>query len=137
MPRFGQKNLFAGFKIGFTAVDVLFLEHWKLFCIDWRYGCKDTGDNVYSPTLKLSVLYLPFTFKNIGGYFASIGFTVAKIRVKKFFAGYELVITIISVLSLERWRLICVNYRYVCQDTGENFYSPALKWCLRHSPFYF
>ena len=29
------------------------LEHWRLFCFDWRYCCQDTGENVYSPAFEI------------------------------------------------------------------------------------
>ena len=44
--KYGRKRFFDGFEIGCRAFTVLSYEHWKLFCIDWRYG-----ENVYSPAL--------------------------------------------------------------------------------------
>ena len=73
LPRIGQKRLFACVEIGFTAFAVIFLEHWRLFCVDWKYGCQDTGEKVYSPAMKLGLLHLPFYFETIGSYFASYG----------------------------------------------------------------
>ena len=84
LRKYGGKHLFAGFEIGFIAFAVLFLEHLKSFCLDWRYGCQDTSENIYFLALKLGLLHSPFYFNNIGYHFASIGCTVAKIRAKTF-----------------------------------------------------
>ena len=46
LPRYGQKRLFTAFEIVLIAFAFVFLEHWKLFCVDWRYGCQDMGKNV-------------------------------------------------------------------------------------------
>ena len=66
-------------EIRFTALQVLFLEHWRLFCVHWRYGCQDTGEKLYLPACKLGLGHSPFHFSNIGGYFASNGGMVTKI----------------------------------------------------------
>ena len=34
LPKYGRKRKFDGFEIEFKAFAVLFLEHWKLFCVD-------------------------------------------------------------------------------------------------------
>ena len=47
-----QKSLFTVFEIGFTALAVLFLALWKKFCVNLRYRCQDTDENVYSLALK-------------------------------------------------------------------------------------
>ena len=84
LPRYRRISLYFGFKIRFTVFSILYLDHWRLFCVDLRYSCKDSGNNVYSPALKLNLRHLPFYFQNIGSYFLSIGVTVAKIRAKLF-----------------------------------------------------
>ena len=78
------KRLLSGYEIGFKVFSVLFLEHWRLFSVDWRYFGQDTGKNVYSQALKLGLRYLLFYFYKIGRCFASIGGTVAKIWAKMF-----------------------------------------------------
>ena len=60
LTRYGQKRLFAGFEIGFTAFAVLFLEHWRLFYVDSMYGCQVTSENVYSQDLKLGLRHSKF-----------------------------------------------------------------------------
>ena len=55
LPRYGQKRYYAGFEFVFTIFAVLFIEHWRLLYIDWRKGCQETRENVYSPALKLSL----------------------------------------------------------------------------------
>ena len=40
MPRYWLKSLFNGFEIEFMDFVVLFLEHWMLFFVKWRYGYK-------------------------------------------------------------------------------------------------
>ena len=52
MPRYLQNLLFAGFEIEFTALFVIFLGQWRLFCVDWKYSCQVTCKNYYSPVLK-------------------------------------------------------------------------------------
>ena len=54
MPRYTLKIVFNDFEIGFMAIVVLFLEHWRLFCINWRFCCIDTGENINSMPLKFS-----------------------------------------------------------------------------------
>ena len=46
LQRYVQKPLFAGFEMVFMAFAFLFLEQWRLFCVDLRYEYKDTGENV-------------------------------------------------------------------------------------------
>ena len=84
LPRYFQKPIFADFEIGFTAFFILFLEYYRLFYLYWRYFCQDTGDNVYLPAFKLGLLFSPFYFKKIEGYFASILSTLVLIRPKNF-----------------------------------------------------
>ena len=55
LPRYKQNILFFGFKIGYTALFVIILEHWMLFCVDWTYGYQDTVKFLYSPALKLGL----------------------------------------------------------------------------------
>ena len=47
LQRYTLKSLFAVFEIGFTAIAVLFLEHWWFFCFYSRYSCKDTSENFF------------------------------------------------------------------------------------------
>ena len=131
------KNLLDGFEMVFTAFAVLLLEDWKLFCVDWSYGCHYTGDNIYFKALKLGLWHSPVYFQNIGGYFTLMRGMVAKICAKIFFAGFEIAFTSFVALFLECWMLFCINWRYFCKDIGEKIFSQALKWRLRHSPFYF
>ena len=62
MQRYGRKRIFAGFEIRFMALAVLFLEHWRYFCVDWRCGCQDKGKNVYLPALKLGFMVVATQF---------------------------------------------------------------------------
>ena len=39
---------FTGFDIGFTAFAVLFLEVWRLFSVNFKYHCQDSGENIHS-----------------------------------------------------------------------------------------
>ena len=50
------KHILIGFEFGFTAFAVLFLEHWRLFWVDWSYGCQDTRETIYFPVLKSGIL---------------------------------------------------------------------------------
>ena len=61
-PLYWRKWLFLGLYIRFTTFTVLFLEHWRLFCVEWRYGCQDTGEKVYMLAFKTGLQYLPFYF---------------------------------------------------------------------------
>ena len=62
LQKYGENLLFTGFEIGFTALLVLFLEYWRLFCVDWRYSYQDTGKNFHSPDLKLGLQDYPLYF---------------------------------------------------------------------------
>ena len=62
LPRYGQKPLFAGFETDFTAIAVLFLQHSSMFCVNRMQRCKDTGENVYSPSFKPVLRHSPFYF---------------------------------------------------------------------------
>ena len=83
--KYCRKRSFVVFKTGFTAFAVLFLEVWMLLRIDWRYRFKDIDKYVYLPASNSVLWNSPqFYFKNFGGYFESIGGTVAKIGAKTF-----------------------------------------------------
>ena len=75
---------FTGFETGFTVFAVLFLEVSRLFWVDFRYRCQDTGENVHSLAYKTVFPAFAVYFLKIGGYFVSIGGTVSKIRSKIF-----------------------------------------------------
>ena len=62
MPRYERKVFFAGISIGFTTFAVLFLEHLRRFCVNWKYGSKDTRENVNSSALKFGLLHYLFYF---------------------------------------------------------------------------
>ena len=89
MPKYGRIRLFAGFETDITAFAVQFLEVWSLFWVDWRYRCKHTGENVYSPGSKPVLRHSQFYFQNIGGYFESIVGTVAIILAKMFIRRFR------------------------------------------------
>ena len=57
LPSYKRKHIFAGFAITLTTYASLFLEHWRLFCVDWRYVCQDIGENIYYPAFKLGLLH--------------------------------------------------------------------------------
>ena len=85
MLKYCWKRPFVVFKTGFTAFAALFLEVWMLLRVDWRYRFKDIDEYVYLPTSKSVLSNSPkFNFMNFGGYFESIGGTVAKIGAKTF-----------------------------------------------------
>ena len=65
-----------------SAFVILFLEHCRLFCVNWMYGCQDMGKSVNSMIFKLGLRYYLFYFWTIGGYISSIGGTIAKILLK-------------------------------------------------------
>ena len=113
-----------------------FITLW-LLCVNWRYICRDSGDNVYQPALKIGLRHSPFYFQNIGGYFTLLEGTFAKIRAKLLLSGFEIGFKAFASLFLEHWRILCVNLRYGCQDEGLKVYFPAMKLGLRLSPFYF
>ena len=43
------------FQIPCTSLSVLFSEHWRLFCVDWRYDCQDMSKIFYFPALKFGL----------------------------------------------------------------------------------
>ena len=57
LPRYGWKRSFSGSKTGVTAYTVLFLALWRLFWVDKKYHCQDTGKNVLSKALKQVLQY--------------------------------------------------------------------------------
>ena len=174
-PIYGQKRSCSGFETSFTAFDVLFLALWRLYWVDWRYCCQDTGKNVYAPALNPVLRISLFYFEHFLGYFESIECTVAKIWAKVFirllwnpfygircyicsnfmvisswsevllprygtnssFLSFETGITEFAVLFLALWKLVWVDWRYCCQDMGENIHFPALKPVLGDSLFWF
>ena len=58
----GEKCFFASFEIEFKALDVLFFEHWRLFCVNWKYGYQDNGETVYSLSFKSGLRHSPYVF---------------------------------------------------------------------------
>ena len=62
MPRYGLKSLFNCFEIGFTAIFVLYLKHWTLFCVNWRYSYLDRGENVNLMAVVLGLQHFQFYF---------------------------------------------------------------------------
>ena len=50
---------------------------------------------------------------------------------KQLFAGFEIGFTF-TVQFQEHKMLFCIDWRYDCLEIGENIYSPALKFILRH-----
>ena len=136
MPKYKQKLLFASFKIWIIALSLLFLQHWRLFFIDWRYSFSDTGKTLYLPPLKLGLRHNPYYFYNIGGYFASIGEMFAKIRAKSFIHRlwnlfYVIVCSIFRTLEI----ISLVDWKYGFQDLGKIFFLSVLKLGLLHYSF--
>ena len=82
LPKYWQNLLFACFKIKFTKLSILFFKLLRLFCVNSRYSCQDTGKTLYSPPLKFDLRYYPIYFLNIVNYFLLIGPTFGKIWAK-------------------------------------------------------
>ena len=135
MPRYGQNRLFSGFNNGFRAFAVLFLEHWTVFCVDWRYGCQDTGECIYSPALKLSLQR--WQFRTLEVILCRLEVPLPRYGRNRLLSSFKIGFTAFAVLFLEHRRLFFIDWRYFCQDTGETVYYPALKLGLPHSPFFF
>ena len=83
-PRYGLKRFFAGFETGFRAFAALFRVLGWRFCLNQTYRCQNTGGKVCSLALKPFLLHSPLFFENFGGYFVSIVYIFAKIRVETF-----------------------------------------------------
>ena len=62
LQRYGRKRLFDRYIIEFMVLAILVLKHLRLFCVDWKYGCQNTGDNIYLPVFKLCLRHSPFYF---------------------------------------------------------------------------
>ena len=138
LKRYGRKHLFAGFEIRFTAFTVLFLEHWRLFCVNWMYDCQETGENVYLLALKLGFSAFDVLFgRTLDVNLHRLEVRLPRYGQKRLFTGFEMVFTAFTVLLIEHWRFFCNDWRYCWKDMGENIYSPALKLGLLHSQFYF
>ena len=82
--KYRRKHFFAGFETRFTAFANLFLALLWLFCVDRRYCCQNTGENVSLPALKTALRHSPFGFEQFFGNFALIRGTVGKIHTKMF-----------------------------------------------------
>ena len=52
LPKYETKGLFSGFGTGFTVFGVLILALWRLFLVDRRYCCQDTGETVHSAVIE-------------------------------------------------------------------------------------
>ena len=125
LPRYGWNCLFYSFEIGLTAFAVVFLEHWRLFCVDLRYGCQDTTKTVYFSALKLLYDICLSIFRTLEVILHQLDIRLPRYRRKCLLASFEIVFTEIAVLFLEHWWLFCFGWRYCCQDTEENVYSPS------------
>ena len=64
LPRYAQKRCFAGFETGFTAFSVNFWALRWLFCVNFTCRCKDTGEDVASPSLKPVLRHSLFIFEH-------------------------------------------------------------------------
>ena len=95
------KLIFVSFEIKFMVISVLFIEHWRLFFLNLTYDCKYTFKLFYLQVFKLGLRQYPFSFQNIGGYFSSIGGTVANIVLISFSVFFKIRFTAFSVLFLE------------------------------------
>ena len=104
LKSYRQKRSFCGFETSFTALVVLFLTLWRLFWVDQRYRCPDTGENVHLPAFKPVLLHSLFYFLYFWGYFKAIKSTFAKIQSKTFICGllnrfYDICCWIFSTLE--------------------------------------
>ena len=132
MPRYERKCWFANFGTSFTAFAVLFLELWRLFLLDWRYCCQNTGENVHSLFLKPVLRHLLLNFYQFGGYFCRSKVPLLRYMLKSLFASFEPGFNAFAILFLALWRLFLGDWRYRCQDTGKKVHSPSLKLVLQH-----
>ena len=98
LPKYGRKRSFASFETGFTALAVLFLAFWRLFCVIGRYRCQDTGKNVHLAGLKL-VLWLPSSIlSTLDVIFSRSKVSLPKYRQNCSFASFETSFTAFAVL---------------------------------------
>ena len=69
-------------------------------------------------------------FSSLEFNFCLLKLPLPRYGLNRSFAGFKTSFTPFAPLFLALWRLFWVDWRYCCQDAGENIHSPALK------PFY-
>ena len=137
LPRYGQKNLLNGFKIGFAVFTVVFLNievvlrrlevRFQIYGRIHLFAGFDIGFTAFAVLFlehwMLFCIYWRYGSKDMAENIYSPAF---KLRLLQF-----------SVVFLEHWRLFCVNRRYGCQDTGKMFIRLLWKWVysIRRSIF--
>ena len=136
-PRYWRKCSFSGFEIGFAAFPVVFLALCKCFCVNQRYGCQDTDENFYSPFLKPVFVICRSSLINLEVVLRRPEVLLPRYGRKPLFASFENGFTVVAVVLLVPWRLLCNHGRFRCQDTGKNVYLPSFKLVKHHSLFNF
>ena len=112
----GKNLLFAVYKIGNTALSLMFLEHWRLHFGDWRYGCQNTSKIFYSQALKSGVRN-NILFLEHWVFLHQLVVRLQKYGQKLLFPGFEIGFAALSVHFLEHC-LFCVDWRYISPETG-------------------
>ena len=90
LPKYGKKCSFAGFEIGFLAFAVLFLEHWMLYGVYWRYICQDMGDKVNLSALQLGYDISSSIFRTLEFILCRLEVRLPRYKRKHLFSGFEI-----------------------------------------------
>ena len=137
LPSTGKKHSLAGFETSFTAIAVLFLALWRLLRVNQRFHCQVTSIKGIVAKIRAQTFILRlwnqfysihcsifWTFECI---FRRSNSPLPRYWWKSSISGFETGFTALAVLILELWRLLLVDWRYRCQDSGENVHSPSFE----------
>ena len=109
LQSYRQIRFVTGFEIGFTAFAALIWALWCKFFVNRTYCCQDTCLNISLWALKPVSWHSPH-FLMTGGYFVSIGSTVAKTRAK--------------MILCSHWNLFyCILHSFLSAHFGGYFAS--------------
>ena len=136
-PRYWEKLLFSVIKIGCMVLSVLLLEHWRFFCIDWKYGCQDTHKTFINRLWNQVYSIMRSIFRKLEVILRWLEVWLPIYKQNLLFVLFEIVCMALFVLFLEHWILFCVDWRYGCQDTGKIFTTLLLKSNIWDSLNYF
>ena len=90
------------------AIFIFFLEYWRLFLVDWRYGCQYSRNIFFLSVLKLGLRHYLYYFQKIYEVIlVRLKLRLTRCRQKILLYGLEIRFTALSVLFLEHWRFFC------------------------------
>ena len=121
LPRLDRKRSFSRFETYLTAFSALYLVLWKLFWVDWRYSCQDTGKTFMHWLWNWFYGILCSIFSTLEIILSWSEVLLQRYRRKRSFIGFETCFTAFVVLFLAFWRLFWVDRRYRYKDKAKRF----------------